>query len=142
MRITLNRINDAVHFETKNEDGAAIHIDGSPDVGGENKGMRPMQLLLSALGGCSAIDIVNILKKQRQKIGSFQIIVDGEREKDVTPAVWQTVQIHFILTGKINKAYLKRAVELSVEKYCSVAKTMKAAGAVITYTISLNETKI
>ena len=79
--IELNRLNDAFHFSAENENGNSVHLDASPDIGGENKGMRPMQMLLAAMGGCSAIDVINILRKQRQDLKDLKITVKGEREK-------------------------------------------------------------
>ena len=76
MRINLKRIDKDFNFEATNDDGNSILIDGAPAIGGHNNGMRPMQLLLAALGGCAAIDIILILKKQKQDIEFFDIEVD------------------------------------------------------------------
>jgi putative redox protein len=81
MKINVKRLNDNFHMEATNEEGNALQMDGSPDIGGEGKGMRPMQLLLAGIGGCSAIDVILILKKQKQVIESFEVEVEGEREK-------------------------------------------------------------
>ena len=81
MKINIKRIDDNFNMEATNDTGNSIIMDGSPDIGGAGKGMRPMQLLLAAVGGCSAIDVILILKKQKQIIESFEIEVDGEREK-------------------------------------------------------------
>ncbi len=139
MKIDLKRKNNAFHFEAKDEDGAIINMDGSPDIGGENKGLRPMQLLLAGMGGCAAIDIILILKKQKQEIEDFQIEVNGEREKGKEPALWQTAHVKFKLKGKIEKTKAECAVELSMKKYCSVAATLEKAGAKVTYEVSVNE---
>lgn len=138
MKVELKRLDNAFHFEAKNEQGNVMHFDVSPDIGGGNKGIRPMQSLLMALGGCSAVDIVLILKKQKQEIADFQISVEGEREKDKTPALWKTVHINFTLKGKIDKEKAERAVQFSMEKYCSVSRTLEMAGAKITYSVSVN----
>lgn len=124
MKIELNRLNDAFHLEAINEQGKTIHIDASPDIGGMNQGMRPMQLLLSAMGGCSAIDVINILKKQKQFLRDIKITVTGEREKDAVPSLFVEVHAHFRLYGDIDQEKAKRAVSLAVEKYCSVANTL------------------
>lgn len=96
-----------------------------------------MQLLLMALGGCSAIDIISILKKQRQEVEDLKIIVDGEREqvKDGA-AVFETIDVKFMLKGKIDKEKAERAVALSMEKYCSVTKTLEKT-AKITYSVTV-----
>ena len=125
MKIELNRLNDGYHLEATNEQGRTVHIDASPDIGGTNQGMRPMQILLSALGGCSTIDIINILKKQKQGLRDIKITVTGEREKDATPSLFVEAHLHFRLYGDIDQEKAARAVSLSVDKYCSVAKTLE-----------------
>ena len=125
MKLELNRLNDGYHLEAINEQGRIVHIDASPDIGGTNQGMRPMQLLLAAMGGCSTIDIISILKKQKQPLRDIKITVTGEREKDVIPSLFVEVHAHFRLYGNLDADKVQRAVSLSVEKYCSVAKTLE-----------------
>lgn len=126
MKITLSRQNDAVHFVAQNEQDISLNIDGSPEIGGENKGFRPMQLLLAALGGCSSIDVVSILKKQRQVLEGFDIEVDGEREAGKEPSLFKDILVTFKLTGAtLDPEKVKKAVSLSMDKYCSVAKTLE-----------------
>lgn len=139
MRINLKRIDTDFNFEAKNEDGNNIFIDGSLEIGGHNKGMRPMQLLLAAIGGCSAIDIVSILRKQKQEVDSFEIEVDGDREPVGIGgySLFKTIEVNFILKGNIDKEKAERAVKLSMEKYCSVTKTLEPT-AQITYKVTLN----
>ncbi len=136
VKIEINRLNDNFHMEAVNEQGAKVQMDASPDVGGENLGMRPMQMLLAAMGGCSSIDVINILKKQKQPLRDIKVTVTGEREKDVVPAVYTEVHAHFKLFGDLDKEKVARAVNLGVEKYCSVAKTLEA-NAKITYSIEI-----
>lgn len=138
MRIELKRLDDAFHFEAINETGNIAHMDAGESTGGHNKGVRPMQMLIMGLGGCSAIDIIMILKKQKQIIEDFEISIDAERQKDVEPAFWEIVEIHYKLKGEIDPAKAERAVALSLEKYCSVSKTLEIAGAKITYKVSVN----
>jgi putative redox protein len=138
VKVHLKRVNDAYHFEATNQDAVKINIDASPDIGGENKGFRPMQLLLAAVGGCSAIDIVTILKKQRQVVEAFDIEVAGVREEHTgSYSLYTKIHIHFKLKGEIEKGKAERAVQLSVEKYCSVAKTLEPT-AKITHEVSVN----
>jgi putative redox protein len=125
MKIEIKRLNDGFNLEASNEEGNSIRFDASPDIGGTGKGMRPMQVLLSALGSCSTIDVIAILRKQRQPLQDIKIIVTGEREKDVVPSVFREANIHFQLFGNIDEGQAQRAVALAVEKYCSVAKTME-----------------
>ena len=122
MKITLKRIDDAFHMEAKNEDDCTIKIDGSQAIGGNNQGMRPMQLLLAAAGSCSSIDIISILRKQKQELKDLEVEVTAEREKDKVPSLFTDIHIHYKLTGELNDKKVKRAVELSVDKYCSVVK--------------------
>jgi putative redox protein len=136
IKIELNRLNDAFHFEAINENGNKVHIDASPDIGGTNQGMRPMQMLLAAMGGCSAIDVINILKKQKQDLKDIKVTVTGEREKDAVPSLYTEVHAHFRLFGGLDKDKANKAVTLSVEKYCSVAKTLEA-NAKITYSVEI-----
>ena len=85
IKIEIDRLNDGFHMAARNEQGNTVHMDASPDMGGTNEGMRPMQMLLAAMGGCSSIDIINILKKQRQDLKDLKVTVTGEREKDAVP---------------------------------------------------------
>lgn len=94
--IVLNRNKGEFGFEIQDELSHSIQTDSSASNGGNDSGFRPMQLLLAALGSCSAIDIVSILKKQRQTINQFKIEVKGEREKDVIPSLWKQVSVTFI----------------------------------------------
>lgn len=125
IKIDIGRVSDTFHLEATNEGGNTVHLDASPDIGGTNKGMRPMQLMLTALGGCSSIDLINILKKQKQDLKDIKITVTGEREKDAIPSLFTEVHVHFKLFGDIDHDKAQKAVSLAVEKYCSVAKTLE-----------------
>ena len=135
--IELNRLNDAFHFSAENENGNSVHLDASPDIGGENKGMRPMQMLLAAMGGCSAIDVINILRKQRQDLKDLKITVKGEREKDATPSLYQTVHAHYKFFGQLDRDKVEKAINLSIDKYCSVSKTLEKGGTTITHSFEI-----
>ena len=139
MRIILERQNQAVHLRGVNEDGAKIDIDGAPAIGGENKGFRPMQLLLAGLGSCSTLDIVSILNKQKQDLRDIRILIDGNREKDKTPSLFEDIHVHFILTGNLDEKKVKRAIDLSMNTYCSVSKIMEKT-ARITYSYEIKTT--
>lgn len=125
IKIEIDRIGDGFHLEAKNENGKSVHIDASPDIGGQNMGMRPMQLLLAALGGCSGVDVINILKKQKQVLKDFKITVTGKRQEGVVPALYTEAHIHFRFFGNLDRDKVQKAVGLSVDKYCSVAKTLE-----------------
>lgn len=139
MKIKLTKADDAFHFKAFNETGKSINIDASPDIGGTNKGVRPMEMLLMALAGCSGIDINLILKKQRQVIENFDILVEGDREQEKEASLFKKIHVRFLFYGKLDEAKVKRAVSLSMDKYCSVSKTLEKT-AEITYSIELNET--
>ncbi len=125
MKITLKRLDDAFHLEAVNEDGCKIETDGASKIGGSNKGMRPMQLLLAAAGSCSSIDIILILKKQKQNLKDLEVEVTAEREQGKAPSLFSDIHIHFKFFGDVLNAKAKRAVDLSVEKYCSVVKILE-----------------
>lgn len=137
MKVIIKRTDDDFAMEAKNEDGNIITIDGPPNLGGHNSGFRPTQLLLAAVGGCSAIDVVMILKKQKQRIDSFEIEVDGEKEAVEEYSLFRNIVIHFKLKGEIELEKAERAVQLSIDKYCSVSKTLEPT-AKITYKVSVN----
>lgn len=125
MKVSIRRLNDAVHMEAKNEDGVTVHMDGSGEIGGINGGFRPMQMLLAAAGGCSAIDVVGILKKQRQNPIDLNIEVSGDRVKVGDYSEFKSIHYHFILTGNLDEKKVARAIELSITKYCSVSKMLE-----------------
>lgn len=134
MKIELNRINEAVHFEASGAGDVKVHIDGSPEVGGEGLGVRPMELVLMALGSCSSLDMIQILKKQRQEIKDFSVSVEGERA-DAVPAVFTKINMTFNLSGDIDQAKAEKAAELAVKKYCSVHDMLAAGGVEIGYDV-------
>ena len=133
--IQLSRVHGDFGFEATDENGHTIKMDSSPESGGLNYGVRPMQSLLMALGGCSAIDVISILKKQRQDVVDYKMTISGEREKGKEPSLWQTVHVKFQSYGEIDKDKAERAVDLSINKYCSVAATLMKAGAKITTSV-------
>jgi putative redox protein len=124
VKIEINRLNDGFLMEAKNEMGNTFLMDASPDIGGGNEGMRPMQVLLAALGACGSFDLITILKKQKQELKDIKMTITGERESKV-PAVYTEANVHFKLYGDLDEEKVKKAVTLAVEKYCSVAETMK-----------------
>ncbi len=137
MEIELNLLNNAYHFEAKNESGNTVNIDASPSIGGLGLGARPMELLIMGLGGCSGIDVLNILRKQKIEPSDFKIKISAEREKDATPSLFTNIHVKFIFKGPIDESKAKRAIELSMDKYCSVAKTLEKT-AKITYEMEIS----
>jgi len=138
IEISLNRVEGDFGFEAKDANGHTVRIDSSPESGGTNFGVRPMQMLLMGLGGCSGIDIVAILKKQRQTVEGFSMKVEGEREKGKEPSLWENINIVFELKGTIDPDKAYRACELSMEKYCSVAATLRGGGTKIKWEVKIN----
>jgi putative redox protein len=138
IKIELERVQGDFGFEAKDAAGHTVKIDTSPEGGGTNFGVRPMQMLLMGLGGCSGIDIVNILKKQRQPIEGFSMKIEGEREAGKEPSLWKDVTIVFELTGAIDPDKARRACELSMDKYCSVAETLRRAGGELKWEVRVN----
>ncbi|MDX1740501.1 MAG: OsmC family protein [Rhodothermales bacterium] len=135
--VTVERLDETFHFRASNEQGCTVDMDSIPDREGPPKGSGPMQLLLMALGGCSGMDVVMILNKARQEIDDFRIEISGQRTKhgDATP--YSSIHASYMLTGNVDTRKAIRAVKLSIEKYCSVAKTLELL-ADITYSCSVN----
>lgn len=138
MKVQLNRMNNAVHFEASSEQSPIkVNIDGAESIGGENKGVRPMELVLMALGSCSVFDLSSILKKQRQDVQDIQVEVTGERREEI-PNIFTDIHIEFRLKGDIDEAKAQKAAELAVKKYCSVHDMLEAGGVEITYSLKFN----
>ncbi len=120
-------------FDAESGTGHTITMDGPEDHGGKNQGPRPMEMLLLGVGGCSAFDVVHILKKSRQDVTDCQAQIEATRVDEV-PAVFDKIHIHFIVQGnKLKENQVKRAVELSAEKYCSASIMLGKAGVEITH---------
>lgn len=125
MKVKVKRLNDAVHMEAVNSDGATLQMDGSPDIGGINGGLRPTEMLLAAAAGCSTIDIIGILKKQRQKLDNVTIDVEGDKQKVETWSEFKSIHLHYTFTGDVDEKKAEKAIELSLTKYCSVTKMLE-----------------
>lgn len=126
-----------VQFTSHTETGHEINMDGPADHGGQNRGARPMEVLLSGVGGCSSFDVIHILKKSRQQVTACWVEMDAERA-DAVPAVFTKIHLHFVVTGNdLKEAQVKKAVELSAEKYCSASIMLAAAGVSITHSYEI-----
>ena len=122
-----------VAFEAQSESGHKVIMDGSAEYGGENRGPRPMELILMGLGGCASFDIVTILKKSRQNVTDVVCQLKAERA-DTIPAVFTKIHLHFVVTGHdVKDKQVAKAVELSAEKYCSASKMLSDGGVEITH---------
>lgn len=118
---------EGVYFEAEAE-GHRIRLEGSAEGGGEDRAIRPMHSILIGLASCSAYDLVTILKKARQRITACEVGVEAERADEI-PAVFTQIALHFSLSGDdLAPKHIERAVQLAVEKYCSVAKMLRQGG--------------
>ncbi len=114
-------------FVAETGSGHALVIDGPADIGGRNLGPRPMEMMLVSVGSCSAVDIVHILKKARQPVSGCEVAVSGQRA-ETDPKVFTSIHLHFVVSGKgLSENQVKRAVQLSAEKYCSASIMLQKA---------------
>lgn len=137
MKLELERQNNAYHFIATNETGQQVSLDASPAIGGEGRGVRAMEVVAIGLGHCSSVDILSILKKQKQEVADYDIDITAERAEEETPAVFKDIHLHFRLTGEVEPHKAQRAIELSLGKYCSVARMLEKTAA-ITYSLTIN----
>ena len=138
VKIELKSIEGDFGFAAKDANGHVVKMDSNPENGGVNFGVRPMQMVLMGLGGCSGIDIVSILKKQRQTVEDFEMKIEGDRQQGVEPSLWENVKIIFELKGNIDLDKARKACQLSMDKYCSVAETLRKAGCNLTWDVVVN----
>jgi len=135
VEVTLRRLRGAL-FEGTNASGQRCLVDGPPELDGQGEGVRPMEMVLLALAGCSALDVIHILEKQQKEPLTDLTVTANGQLADAVPAVYTDIALHFSAKGPVNRAKLERAVKLSMEKYCSVAH-MLMKGVRITHTVSL-----
>ena len=124
---------DGVMFLGESGSGHSVVMDGPPDHGGRNMGVRPMEMLLIGMGGCASFDVISILKKTRQKVFDCRVELRAERAQGV-PSPFTKIHLQFIVTGdELNEKHVAKAVELSATKYCSASIMMEAAGVALTH---------
>mgnify|MGYP006189563057 CR=1 FL=1 len=139
MEINLIRKSGKFNFEASNESGFTVEMDANPAIGGEGKGFRPMETLLVGLGGCSGIDMVNILTKQKEELKDINISINATRVNE-EPAIFEEINIQFRLFGSLTEQKVERALALTFDKYCSVANILgRSAKINFTYTINGNK---
>ena len=114
-----------MHMEAVNEEGGKIRMDGNTQIGGLEGGFSPMQLLLAGIGGCSAIDIMGILKKQKQPLEDLEVEIKGDKQSTDTYSEFKTIHLNFIFSGDLDANKVERAIDLSLNKYCSVSKALE-----------------
>ncbi len=118
---------EQVTFMAQADSGHAVIMDGPPDGGGRNLGVRPMEMLLMGMGGCTAYDVIHILKKGRQPVTDCVVELTAERA-DTVPSVFTSIHVHFIVTGKaLSEKVVGRAITLTAEKYCSASIMLSKA---------------
>jgi putative redox protein len=131
--------NESASFIAESGSGHAIVCDGPPEIGGRNLGPRPMELLLMGVGACSAVDVTLILKKSRQKVQDCWVELEAERA-DTEPKVFTAIRMHFVVVGtELADNHVRRAVELSAEKYCSASIMLSRGGVAISHSYELRE---
>ena len=136
MEINLVRKSGKFNFEAENEAGFTVELDAKEAIGGEGKGFRPMEMLLIGLGGCSGIDMVNVLTKQKEPLHDVKIQIKATRKDEEMPPIFDVIDIHFELQGALNVQKVERALALTFDKYCSVSNILgRSAKLNFTYTI-------
>jgi putative redox protein len=130
---------DARQFVVESGSGHSVVIDGPPDHGGRNTGPRPMEMLLMGLGACTSFDILDILEKSRADITDCVAAIEAERADEI-PAVFTRIHVHFTVTGRsLKESQVKRAVELSAEKYCSASIMLAKGGVDVSHSYTIVE---
>ena len=126
-------------FSGSNESGHSVQMDGPPDHGGEDRGARPMEVLLMGMGGCASFDVMSMLQKGRQDVVACRAELAAERA-DAVPAVFTKIHMTFFVSGRgLKEAQVKRAVSLSAEKYCSASIMLEKAGVEISHSYEIEE---
>ena len=141
MNVSLERINEDYLFEVTNSNGMSIHLDNKSKTTGEVQGVSPMELLLMGIAGCSSIDIVAILDKQKINPKVLKMDVKGHRNQNEIPALFYQIDINIYLEGDFSAEKAKRAAQLSFDKYCSVSKTLEPTAKII-HIVFLNGIKL
>jgi putative redox protein len=139
MKVEIVRVGDGFHFEGSGSSNIKVHTDGSQEIGGQNQGVRPMELMLMSLASCTAIDVVLILKKQKQEITDFKISADGDREEEAGTkrSPFRKIHLTFKFTGNnLDEAKISKAIAMSMEKYCSATAQLEPLAA-ITHSVEI-----
>ncbi|MCX2574755.1 OsmC family protein [Pedobacter sandarakinus] len=137
MNINLIRKSGKFNFEAENESGFKVELDAKAAIGGEGKGFRPMEMLLVGLGGCSGIDMVNVLTKQKEPLEDIKISINATRKDEEMPPIFDVINIHFDLFGDLTPTKVERALGMTFDKYCSVSNIL-GRSATINFTYKIN----
>ena len=122
MKIHLKRVNDTVLFEATNARGHTVRIEGNRNIGGTDSAPSPTEFLIISHAGCTAIDVVELLKKMRQSLIHLEIEVDAQRAEGEVPKVFRTIHLHYKIYGQVTSVKAEKAITMSIEKYCTVSK--------------------
>ncbi|WP_276090662.1 OsmC family protein [Pedobacter sp. JY14-1] len=136
MEINLIRKSGKFNFEAENASGFKVELDAKQEIGGEGKGFRPMEMLLAGLGGCSGIDMVNVLTKQKEPLDDVKISIKATRREEI-PQIFEEITIHFDLYGALSPQKVERALSMTFEKYCSVSNILERS-AKLKYTYEIH----
>jgi|TARA_Y100000310_G_scaffold345576_1_gene466797 putative redox protein len=140
MNATIKWVDNAMFLGVSGS-GHSVVLDGPPEEGGRNQGIRPMEMLLLGMGGCTSFDVVSILKKGRQNVDDCTVDVSAERSGDV-PKVFTKIHVHFTVKGKeLKRTQVERAIDLSVQKYCSASIMLERGGVEISHDYELKSTQ-
>jgi putative redox protein len=132
------RYTDGLQFVGESQTGHAIVMDSDPEFGGRNTGMRPMELLLISIGGCSGMDVASVLKKKREKVTGIEVNVKGVKAEE-HPQKYTAIELEYLVRGRnLSEEAVKRAIGLSMDKYCSVKATLEGT-AKISYSYKIIE---
>lgn len=138
MNINLIRKSGKFNFEAENEGGFTVELDAKAAIGGQGKGFRPMEMLLVGLGGCSGIDMINVLTKQKEPLDDIKIAINATRKDEEMPPIFDVIDIHFELSGDLNPTKVERALAMTFDKYCSVSNIL-GRSAKINFTYNINK---
>ena len=117
-------------FVGESGSGHSVVMDGAPDAGGRNLGVRPLEMLLLGLGGCTAFDVVSILRKSRQQLVDCEVEIEAERAESI-PKVFTKIHLHFIVSGRdLDQGKVAKAIDLSADKYCSASRMLEKTAAI------------
>jgi putative redox protein len=123
MNLVLKKTDDAFGMSVTNERGLSIAMDASPDLGGRDSGMRPMEVLASSLAGCISVDVIMILRKQRMDLEHYHVLISAKRKEGV-PSPFESIHLVFELSTSVDRDKAERAVKLAKDKYCSVSASL------------------
>ncbi len=136
MKITLKRINDAVRFEASNERGHAVIVEGGRNAGGQDEAPAPTELFMMSQAACTAVDIVELLKKMRQPLTHLEIEAEGLRAQDQVPKIFTGIHLHYKIYGNVAEGKADKAISMSIEKYCTISKMIDQV-AKLTYSFEI-----